>query len=95
MNNVNVADMGRPRLIWEFLSVASIIMVKVSVMHYSQGDNDFMPFQIAGDWTVSPAACSGNHNSSALLALCDGNPSVIGGFPSQRANNGESVSIPL
>ena len=27
------------------------------------------------------------HKSSALLALCEGNPPVTGGFPSQRASN--------
>ena len=29
----------------------------------------------------------------ALLTLCEGNPSVTGGFPSQRANYAESISI--
>ena len=28
-------------------------------------------------------------NPCALLALCEGNPPVTGGFPSQRANNAE------
>ena len=27
-----------------------------------------------------------------LLAICEGNPQAIGGFPSQKANNAESVS---
>ena len=34
-----------------------------------------------------------NH-TSALLALCGGNPPLTGGFPSQRTNNAENVSIP-
>ena len=59
-------------------------------MQYSDGNKDFVPSQILGDWIVSPTACSGKHNSSTLLALCDGNPSVIGGFPSQKANNGKA-----
>ena len=33
------------------------------------------------------------HLRSALLALCEVNPPVAGGFPSQRANNVESVSM--
>ena len=33
------------------------------------------------------------HQSSALLALCEGNPPVTGGFPTQRASNAENVSI--
>ena len=32
-------------------------------------------------------------SSSVLLALCEGNALVSGGFPSQRASNAESVSI--
>ena len=31
--------------------------------------------------------------SAALLTLCEGNPPVTGGFPSQRASNAESVSM--
>ena len=31
----------------------------------------------------------------ALLALCEGNPPVTGGFPSQRASNAEVISILL
>ena len=33
------------------------------------------------------------HQNCPLLALCEGNPPVTGGFPSQRASNVESVSI--
>ena len=33
------------------------------------------------------------HQSSILLTLCEGNPLVTGGFPSQRASNVESVSM--
>ena len=36
---------------------------------------------------------SKQHQSPALLALCEGNPPVTGGFPSQRASNAESISI--
>ena len=32
-------------------------------------------------------------SKSALPAFCEENPSVTGGFPSQRAGNAESVSI--
>ena len=30
---------------------------------------------------------------NAQLALCEGNPTVTGGFPSQRASNAENISI--
>ena len=33
------------------------------------------------------------YQSSALLALCEGNLPVTGGFPSQRASNAESFSM--
>ena len=34
------------------------------------------------------------HQRIVLLAIGEGNPPVIGGFPSQRASNAESVSMP-
>ena len=33
------------------------------------------------------------HESSALYGLCEGNPPVTGGFPSQRTSNAENVSM--
>ena len=33
------------------------------------------------------------HPSFALLALCEGNPPVTGGFSSQRASNSERISM--
>ena len=42
--------------------------------------------------TVCSRAHQRKHQSSALLALCEGNPPVTGGFPTQWASNGESVS---
>ena len=33
------------------------------------------------------------NQSTALLALCEGNPPVTDGFLSQRASNGESISV--
>ena len=35
--------------------------------------------------------CNDMEIISALLALCEGNPSMIDGFPSQRASNAESI----
>ena len=34
------------------------------------------------------------YQRSLLLALCEGNPPVTGGFPSQRASNMESIFMP-
>ena len=33
------------------------------------------------------------HQSFVLLVLCEGNPPVTGGFPSQKASNAESISM--
>ena len=38
---------------------------------------------------------SSNGNISALLALCEGNPSVTGGFPSQMASDAELSYVSL
>ena len=35
----------------------------------------------------------GQYESSVLLAHCEGNPHVTGGFPAQRASNVESISL--
>ena len=46
---------------------------------------------------VYSRVCSGwhqrKHQNSMLLAHCEGNPLMTGGFPSQRASNMESVSM--
>ena len=34
-----------------------------------------------------------HHHSFALRALCEGNPPIIGGIPSQRASKEESMSM--
>ena len=43
--------------------------------------------------TVCSSADQTKYQSSALQALCEGNPSVTGGFPSHRASNTENGSI--
>ena len=53
--------------------------------------------EITGNLTVCstsyPRLQHRNHQWSALLSLCEGNPPVAVGFPSQRASNVESVSM--
>ena len=36
--------------------------------------------------------CPGEHQRKKIHALCEGNPSVTDGIPSQRASNAESIS---
>ena len=43
--------------------------------------------------TVRWGPASKKHQRSALLALCEGNPPVTGGFPSQRASYAGSASM--
>ena len=45
------------------------------------------------DIPLFPGQQPRNHQRSALLGICEGNPLVNGGFPSQRASNAEIVSI--
>ena len=53
--------------------------------------------QITGLSIVFSSVCLGADQrklqSIALLALCEGNPPVTGGFPSQMASNGEDISF--
>ena len=54
--------------------------------------------QISASWPFfqrhAQAKKRENTSSSATLVLYEGNPSVTDGFPSQRASNAESVSMP-
>ena len=65
--------------------------------HYSDVMISAMASQITSASIVCSTVCSvadqRKHQSSASLALCQGNPPVAGGFPSQRASNAEIVSI--
>ena len=45
--------------------------------------------QITGVSIVCSIVCS----KIPVTGLCEGNPLVIGGFPSQRSSNAENVSI--
>ena len=55
--------------------------------------------QINHNTTIYSTTCLGKqqrkHQSSKLLSLCEGNPPMTGGFPSQSASNAESVSLSL
>ena len=56
-----------------------------------------MVSKITGVYIVCSSVCAGadqsKHRRSALLALCEGNPPVTGGFPSQRTSSAENISI--
>ena len=68
--------------------------------HYSDTEwlhMSIMASQITGNSTVFSTACTAwqqkLHQGSTSLALCEGNPPVKGGFPSQRASGVVSVFI--
>ena len=55
-------------------------------------------FKLSSNITICSTDCLGHHQikhclKSALQALCEENPLVTSGFPSQRANNVEIVSM--
>ena len=50
--------------------------------------------QVSGLSTVCSKACSNWHQRTSEPALCEGNPSVTGGFPSQRASDEASLTTP-
>ena len=55
-----------------------------------------MVSQITGVSVVCSIVCSGADNKTSKLrvtGLCEGNPPVTGGFPSQKASSTEKVSI--
>ena len=75
----------------------SPFITRPDCMHHSDVTRSAMASQITVVLIVCSAVCSGahkrKHQSSVLLAFCEGNPPVTGGFPSQRASNVENISI--
>ena len=62
--------------------------------HYSIVIPSAMASQITGVSIVCSAVCRSKKTSKfSVTGLCEGNPLVSGGFPSQRASNAENVSI--
>ena len=66
-----------------------------SAVHYSDVILSTMETQITGVSIVCSPVCSDQrkYQSSALLALCEGNSPVTGEFPSQKASNAENLSV--
>ena len=71
--------------------------VKEIDFHYSDDIMSVMASQNTGVSIVYSTICSEadqrKHQSSALLAFCEGNSPVTGEFPAQSACNAENVSI--
>ena len=65
--------------------------------HYSDVIMSAMTSQITGLSIVCLTVCPGTDQRKKtelrVTGLCEGNPPVTGGFPSQRASNAENVSI--
>ena len=70
---------------------------EISNCHYNDSTMNAVASLITGAsigyLTVYSTADQWKHQSSALLALCEGNSPVTGWFPAQRANNAENASI--
>ena len=69
----------------------------LSSNYYSDVIMSLMGSQITSVLIVCSTVYSGadqrKGQNSVLLTLCEGNPPMTGGFPSQRASNIEKVSI--
>ena len=66
--------------------------------HYNDVIGSTKASQITSTWIVCSTVCSGTDKKKTtsklrVTDLCEGNPPVTGGFPSQRASNTENVSI--
>ena len=79
----------------ENVSIYDVIMCNCQELQWCQ--TRFMMFKITSNLTcLFNSMFRGTLKKTskpALLTLCEGNPSVTGGFPSQRANYAESISI--
>ena len=74
-----------------------IISIKDALIRYSDVIMSSMASQITGVSIVCSTVRSGTDQKKTsklgVIALCEGNPPVTGGFPTQRASNAENVSI--
>ena len=62
-------------------------------LHYNDVIISVMASQITGDSIVCSTVCSGADQRKHQSSTKEGNPSVTGGFPSQRASDADNVSI--
>ena len=77
--------------------VTSFFMLIHQNNHYTDVIISAMASQITGVCIVYSTVCSGanqtKHRILPVTGLCEGNPPVTGGFPSQRASNAENIFI--
>ena len=72
------------------------VLKQFYILHDSDVIMSMMASQTTGFSIVCSAVCSGTDQRQPKLSitgLCEGNPPVTGGFPSQRASNRENVFI--
>ena len=66
----------------------------VNILHYNGLIMSVMASQITGASIVCSTVCSGaDQEKLRATGLCEGNPPMTDGFPSQGASNAENVSI--
>ena len=63
------------------------------LFHYSDIIMSMIVSQITGVSIVCSTICSKKTSKLCVTGLCEGNPPVIDGFPSQRASNMQNISI--
>ena len=76
----------------------AIIFYRADRFAFQRHGCSVTPSQITGISTVYPKACSRERQrkrkSVVSLALCEGNPPITGGFPSQGASDTDIFSMP-
>ena len=83
-------------LVQYITSVTRFLCYSIRVIHYGDVIMGAMASQITGVSIVCSTVCWGADLENIKLrvtGLCDGNPPITGGFPSQRASNVENISI--
>ena len=90
------------KIMHEISTLSNIKLEKTSEVqglsnHHSDVKMSAMASQITAVSIAYPTVCSGadqsKHKSPRITGLCEGNPPVTGGFPSQRASDAENVSF--
>ena len=76
------------------LGLCASCRMDVGLAHYSDVMMNGMASQITDAWLLCSTVCSDKRRHQlCAIGLCEGNPTVTGGFPSQGTSNAENVSI--
>ena len=84
-------------LLWNVTSIQALVPHEKKAPRYSDVIRSAAASQITDVSILCTTVCSGGYQTKTsklrVTGLCDGNPPMTGGFPSQNASHTENISI--